>query len=396
MTIEEKAKAYDNVVNKLRRFMEHGIDPLITRTDVQDFFPELAESEDERIRKSIIAIINNYVDNSNTFKPKMIAWLEKQVEKPQGKSALEAAKEEKSPVESLGISPEEYEEMINECIYGFDYKNANIQQKDFASKIEPKFKIGDWVVQGRNILKIRCVGAEYYCFETVGGYIDNMLVSEIDSLYHPWTIDDAKDGDVLTTIHDNGIGQITFIFKRIVDDEMFCYCLYDSEMSDKLCFDPCTDSDFIGCVSGAEEEFHPATKEQRDILMKAIADAGYIFDFDKKELRKIDQSELTEFEDAVKDMMNAYRDAIGANDVTTEEIKKHAKYLLSLIPHKPIEQKLSNSEKIGKNEKPMWTDEDEKRLQSCIIELQGKGLMGGVDTIDTKWLKSLKQRMEEQ
>jgi hypothetical protein len=47
-------------------------------------------------------------------------------------------------------------------------------------------------------------------------------------------------------------------------------------------------------------------------------------------------------------------------------------------------------------QKPKWTDEDEKRLQSCIIELQGKGLMGGVDTIDTKWLKSLKQRMEEQ
>ena len=41
-------------------------------------FPELKESEDEEIRKSIIAILNNYVDNSNTFKSKMIVWLEKQ------------------------------------------------------------------------------------------------------------------------------------------------------------------------------------------------------------------------------------------------------------------------------------------------------------------------------
>lgn len=48
---------------------------------------------------------------------------------------------------------------------------------------------------------------------------------------------------------------------------------------------------------------------------------------------------------------------------------------------------------LEKQSKPMWTDEDEKRLQSCIIALQGKGLMGGVDTIDTKWLKSLKQRI---
>ena len=34
--------------------------------------------EDEMIRKALIGIITNYVDNSNTFKPKMIAWLEKQ------------------------------------------------------------------------------------------------------------------------------------------------------------------------------------------------------------------------------------------------------------------------------------------------------------------------------
>ena len=51
---------------------------------------------------------------------------------------------------------------------------------------------------------------------------------------------------------------------------------------------------------------------------------------------------------------------------------------------------------LEKQSKPKWSEEDEERLQSCIIELQGKGLMGGVDTMDSKWLKSLKQRMEEQ
>lgn len=51
---------------------------------------------------------------------------------------------------------------------------------------------------------------------------------------------------------------------------------------------------------------------------------------------------------------------------------------------------------LEKQGKSKWTDEDEERLQSCIIELQGKGLMGGVDTMDSKLLKSLKQRMEGQ
>lgn len=40
-----------------------------------------------------------------------------------------------------------------------------------------------------------------------------------------------------------------------------------------------------------------------------------------------------------------------------------------------------------------WTEEDEKRLQSCISTLQVKSLIGDVDTINTKWLKSLKQRI---
>ena len=35
------------------------------------------------------------------------------------------------------------------------------------------------------------------------------------------------------------------------------------------------------------EGFRPATKEQRDTLMKAMTNAEYTFDFEKKELKKI-------------------------------------------------------------------------------------------------------------
>ena len=57
MTQEGKAKAYDVVLNKLRHFIAKGVDPLITRADVQDFFPELAESEDEKVIKEIIELV---------------------------------------------------------------------------------------------------------------------------------------------------------------------------------------------------------------------------------------------------------------------------------------------------------------------------------------------------
>ena len=82
MTTEEKARAYDKAVNKLKRFMAQGVDPLITRADVQDFFPEFKESEDERIRKGIIKFLID-VNNGAYTKSELeisswISWLERQ------------------------------------------------------------------------------------------------------------------------------------------------------------------------------------------------------------------------------------------------------------------------------------------------------------------------------
>lgn len=86
---------------------------------------------------------------------------------------------------------------------------------------------------------------------------------------------------------------------------------------------------------------------------------------------------------------------------TTEEhdsdgdnhISDYADYRITLWMPLPDTSFYPSKSLLEKQGKPKWTDEDEERLQSCIIALQGKGLMGGVDTMDSKWLKSLKQRM---
>jgi len=74
----EKAIAYDQIIKKANKMHHENCETC--QMCIEELIPELAESEDERIRESIIAILKNYVDNSNTFKPKMIAWLEKQKE----------------------------------------------------------------------------------------------------------------------------------------------------------------------------------------------------------------------------------------------------------------------------------------------------------------------------
>jgi len=121
---------------------------------------------------------------------------------------------------------------------------------------------------------------------------------------------------------------------------------------------------------------HPATKKQRDHLFEKIHKAGYEWDVENNLLK----SNLTEFEDAVEDMMNAYRDAIGANDVTIEEVKKHAAYLLSLIPYKSAK----------------WSEDDDAYKLfaiSAVEDYYDEKNSLRKDLVD--WLKSIKQRIEK-
>jgi len=80
MTQEEKAKAYDEALEKARSIIEYYVEhkrndvlPYI-KEDLEGIFPELKESEDERIRKEII----DFVKSRGGFKGDWIAWLEKQ------------------------------------------------------------------------------------------------------------------------------------------------------------------------------------------------------------------------------------------------------------------------------------------------------------------------------
>lgn len=67
----------------------------------------------------------------------------------------------------------------------------------------------------------------------------------------------------------------------------------------------------------------PATKEQRDLLFQKMKEAGYMWDTEKKKLKKIDKENLTEFEIAVKNVME---EAIEAGD--THNLKADAEKLI--------------------------------------------------------------------
>ena len=83
MTQEEKARRYDDALERARELSK-----TITGANYEYIFPELQESEDERIRKVLIDYFNRYKEQEKhgikTFNgiptDDILAWLEKQGE----------------------------------------------------------------------------------------------------------------------------------------------------------------------------------------------------------------------------------------------------------------------------------------------------------------------------
>lgn len=108
-------------------------------------------------------------------------------------------------------------------------------------------------------------------------YDSDLDLTEFDFIekhYHLWTIQDAKDGDVLYSLDSNQ----PFIYKkRNRCEQATAYC--GLNMYGKF---------FVWGTKDCAitlNNYVPATKEQRDALMKAMNNAGYEWDAEKKELK---------------------------------------------------------------------------------------------------------------
>ena len=210
---------------------------------ISAIFPELKESEDERIRKGIVKMIYDIAggfpfEKHGIIKKEALAWLEKQGE-----------------------------------------------QKP-TDKVEPKFKVGDWIVFNGLILHIDENVDGYYRTTSIGG-IPNSYDWAIDNVARLWTIQDAKNGDVL--VYHNTATEIIMLFKSWVVDRVAAYTHFHIFDNDFRVNNSCD------CGNGA----HPATKEQRDLLFQKMKEAGYEWDAEKKELKKIEKCQWNNF-DAIR------------------------------------------------------------------------------------------------
>ena len=153
-------------------------------------------------------------------------------------------------------------------------------EKKELNTIAPKCKPGDYIVFNGLILHIDEVVNGYYRTTSRGDGIHNSYDWDIDNAARLWTIQEAKDGDVLT------VNNYVFIYahRKQMYPIAIVHCSVDSDGNFYV------DDEFAYTEKG--KSIHPATKEQRDLLFQRMEEEGYEWDADKKELKKIETKTL--------------------------------------------------------------------------------------------------------
>ena len=222
MTDKEKAKAYDEALKKASA--AHKDEDRHLKVTLERIFPELKESNGKKMRNFIINEL----------------------------ACLRATDEKGS---------DRHEELTNAIAW------LEKQGENSIDKTKPRFNIGDWVVfiKSKSIYQVeKKENYEYTLRHILGGSL--CLPFSNEELIRKWTIQDAMDGDVL--VHSSFMFD-DFIFIYNNTSILQAYCYYSSKRNRFIIEDgehPCPWN---------MQEVTPATKEQRDILMKAMNDAGY-------------------------------------------------------------------------------------------------------------------------
>ena len=302
---------------------------------LENIFPELKESEDERIREALIYFIKQgeIKGTIRTYlgvtEKEMLAWLEKQGEKESdpryenleeilaaddiyqmsmNDEMVQEAKEKADNALSgmcigrlLGLEKQYVQKPIissnalREGIAHFGITQYQIDnwlkkyvdvekqsEQRLFDNIKPKFKVGDWCIDNEDntIFQITKVLSNLYYYRTNEGKEYSCTRDSIERDAHLRTIQDAKDGDVFVAEIDEEPNDFIYIFKEYNQNLGFwSHCYLDAY----------TNKFHEGIYHNNLNVGVPATKEQRDMFFQKMHEAGYEWDFEVKKLNKIEK-----------------------------------------------------------------------------------------------------------
>ena len=400
LTTIQKAQRYDEILARAEGAnLPYYKEDIMSKVKefVDYLIPELKEKESVDENERMWKLIKKYahsnisdmvLDYDNITREQLESWLEKESkQKPIIEGTFvntDEVREDFMQEVYRVLDADPTNDRANQIIDAFDHLPTITIQKP-CDNVEPKFHEGEWIIGNKDNTvhqvkaAIKNVSNGKYAYDLIdGGYISTSHESD----YHLWTIKDAKDGNVI--FNSSTASHETFIFKNIDENgNVECYFAYDSEDGFRE-----GKYHFIGRATNSK----PATKEQYDSLMKAMSKAGYTFDFNKKELKKIEQkplqwniSDYRTWQYIVADVLTK-KDGIGQY-LDDGFCKNIAKYMQE-----------EWSKKLCLNKHTSWNEEDESMLTRCIGIL-GKCYMGELPTKveeELNWLKYLSDRVQLQ
>ena len=425
LTIEEKAARYDEVIEtfdvilNLNTVKKSGT---IFTDDVRKILPELKESEGDGMRRGLLAFLKENLETGRAEDTwslsnieKWISWLEKQCEpftkKDVDDAYLKGVRDAKSELKKQGgqnpetnflkfrigdkVTNGEDTYTINfigkDCYWvkehdcatiPFEYQHhwKLVEQKP-VDKVEPKFKVGDWVIR-KDVAWAACCITQIHEQYYLTNYHTFISFRE-EGKYRLWTIEDAKDGDVLYSID----SKQPFIYKeRPQFSQAIGYCCINIFGE----FAIWNTSKCVICT----DKYIPATKEQRDTLEKAMADAGYTFNFEKKELKKIEQKSADE---EMERLLQPEYEKVKAAII--KAVTKDKESAINFLKSAGI---INDNGKLAKEyvidnieQNPAWSEEDESMLQNILECLKNGWRKLPTDVLKYEsWLQSIKDRIQ--
>ena len=201
-------------------------------------------------------------------------------------------------------------------------------------KVVPKFKVGDWIVSNyNNVTYIESISDTKYNLQCKDGFHEKMSIEYIDRNWHIWTIQDAKDGDVLA------VDSMPFIYNGNKNEvTVGAYCGFNAKHLFSFAYN------YV-----INQNITPATKEQQELLFVKIKEEGYIWDEAIKKLTK-----------KIGDVKKIRYDSLNCQ----------------------------------KNVCLNWSKDDDKILDKIVSSLMRAGNVDGSNfNIMYNWLKSIKERL---
>ena len=375
LSIEEKASRYDEALKVANKYKDtHIMFPSIK----DEIFPELKESEDEKIRKAIKKALQVRCDGSRIISDEPVtleealAWLEKQGKHAKFLSKIQVG--DKVTRNKDGV-------LVN-----LSQLNRVAKPTD---KVEPKFHEGEWITNGDYTWQIVSVTDLDYILQSQDGNTVDDTISHVDEQFHSFTIEDAKDGNVLHSPSH----RIIWIYK---DNEHYYGCVNMNYV---------TENTSANGQIVIPNDTCPATKDEQTILFAMLKEAGYEWDADKKELKKIEHKHFCELNNSyncVKFPFKAIVKSSGAivtihGGRLSPDAKEWVEYQSDAEDGYKIYEPNSLELVCEIDQKTIWSEEDESNRRSALMLLRYPiTIWSDVNNITRikiiDWLKSLEDK----